>query len=641
MMGDKSRYGVRILGHPPGEVPDPVRVRACRERWQAESPAEFPVKLVPRLWDVAAEEAFDDEDEIVMRMLSRTAPKEVPTSPLDQALEKLNHHLGELSLLEDRARALCSEVLEEQDMEATAYQIPLPHENMIETISGDGKALDWVGLAAHPLPPEGNIVGHLDIQADIFQSRRGEVIRGEDPRFDQYMFRTFHHEEALRAFLPVVVLRDPISGHVRGGGEIRWQVSSGGERLFIQPLDVPGQTLETIGTLEAGFLDGKHHEIDENVLLRLATMASHHAPLLRAATLTAALERIAKLVIEMAEAESASIHLLRRPFEAPTDDTAFYTYNVVVGHRPHGRSSEGKLKGGISDPPRRGGLGDRALANGRPCFIPDPANDDGPNALQKYNPKIWNVDKVRAMVAFPLLARTSVGIEKLGVLYVHHLKPHVFDPRQVAEIQRLVQTASDGIRVAIERGKERERWRQNSSLVKLLRVSLQPESITLESVAWYASNVLRADVVGIYRHDRHELHLFQNGQELLPEAFVKDAAIEIMSRDQGQGLLASDVKARSWLAGPNELHDQIEHQRITSAAGLSIRGQRRTRKAGMPMAGLYIGFRGYRSFEGSEAEVIQTLGALVGAVLDGRPPDAQQLATAFRIVEEPRTKPIA
>jgi len=120
------------------------------------------------------------------------------------------------------------------------------------------------------------------------------------------------------------------------------------------------------------------------------------------------LEGVASTIVDLCGARSGSIHLLRRPFEVP-NDTHRYTYNVVVGRAVAMAKAHTGGDGGIADLPRRGGLGDRALRDARPLYIPDPERGDRPDALATFNEKIWRVNKVRSMAAFPLLSRGDRG----------------------------------------------------------------------------------------------------------------------------------------------------------------------------------------------------------------------------------------
>jgi len=222
----------------------------------------------------------------------------------------------------------------------------------------------------------------------------------------------------------------------------------------------------------------------------------------------------------------------------------------------------------------------------------------------------------------------------MGVLYVHYFEQRSFNPDQIARIQKLVQQASDGIRLSIERSEQREHWRHVSALRNLLSSSVHAGSqcTTLEDLACNASNLLGADAIGIFHRDSSEagggtFRLFEKIAGLLPSGFARDACAEIMSVDNGQGAFAPDVRVPEWLPGANAAHAMIERERMTSAAGLLLKT-----RAGRSIGALYVGFRGYRPFDVSETAVIKMLGTLISAVFEGRPPDGEEIVRAMDLV---------
>lgn len=80
-----------------------------------------------------------------------------------------------------------------------------PEENVIKTeyVLGmtESEEAEFKRLAVHPLHSPDN---KLDIQADILQTKKTEVIAGYDSRFDQAIYDRFKHQDLIRVFLPII-----------------------------------------------------------------------------------------------------------------------------------------------------------------------------------------------------------------------------------------------------------------------------------------------------------------------------------------------------------------------------------------------------------------------------------------------------
>lgn len=83
--------------------------------------------------------------------------------------------------------------------------LAVPEENVIRTeyVLGltEAEEDEFKRMAVHPL---NSIDGKLDIQADVLQTKKIEVIDGYDPRFDQAIFDRFEHKDMIRVFLPII-----------------------------------------------------------------------------------------------------------------------------------------------------------------------------------------------------------------------------------------------------------------------------------------------------------------------------------------------------------------------------------------------------------------------------------------------------
>jgi len=541
-----------------------------------------------------------------------------------ESQEEISLVFSELRQQEHRARRLCRDVCDQLGFELAALQLKDPRRGTIETVAAQGPAMKWIGAARHPMRPE---AGWKDIQVEVATTGRGEVIRGRDERFDRDLFKRFGHRHALRAFVPVALLRDRRSLQYSAVAEWRAVETQNGN-LAIEAVVPEEFDLEVCGTVEAGYLDGANKTIDLAALKRLATLISFACPTLYRSTMRAALEAATDVVRRYSGAASASLHVC-------VDELHRYTYNVVAGLAGAMATAAETGGGGITDPPRTEGLGQRALALRKPVWMPNPLVGDKVDELKRFNPNIWSKHGVRAMVALPLRLRTQGG-ELQGVLYVHYFRQKPIDDRVVQNAFRLVRRVVDETTAAIEQQETNENRRQTGALLDLVLSRLERGRSRLlpRDIVRIGRQIVGADVAGILRRDRRRWAarasvIGSRQGATVAQRFVHSIADAVLAEDaQGQGLFVPDVREAPWLCGAL-IGDKgratfAECEGILSAAALALRnGKNRT------PGFLFLGFRTARSFSEAECAVIRLLARLSEGYLRGRRPRLDRVDVAL------------
>lgn len=402
-------------------------------------------------------------------------------------------------------------------------------DEVIEAVYGTGRAADWQGRATHYLEKERKELRdiHVDIALAIADQGppRVEVISQDDPvnRFDKWIYETFGHDKFVRAFVPLLVAHDA-SGKVLDGGDLAawvagWQPTDPattetptGCRTVVE-LAVPGRhggrdvRAEIIGTVEVGFEDRTKYTISPGQAVAVARAAALLAPRVYRTTLLHVFQTIVDQVVPLTGAKYASLHF--DPADDPKRaDRVRFGYEVFSGG-----VTEGFLR---RHPPRKHGLGWRAMCEGRRQIVPDPVVDPD-NQLEVDNPEVY-AEGVTAMVAVPLRPgaapdhRPPVGRCDLlppgqGVLYVgfgaESKGVHRFTPEELEWLELFSDTATDAIRhaTAFTQARDKARLLANLQSVAKSLVSVPEDPGKLRDIAWNVLSVLGADVVTIYQYD--------------------------------------------------------------------------------------------------------------------------------------------
>ncbi len=121
-----------------------------------------------------------------------------------------------------------------------------------------------------------------------------------------------------------------------------------------------------------------------------------------------------------------------------------------------------------SHPPRKGGLGDKAINTGQPLWITDPAQNHDDLELRRSNRKVYDEEGIHTMVAIPLLVEpfhkrattpfleNNVSRSGQGVVYavfgeepdlrdVKNKKVHHFTQEEIRRLRLFAKSAADAI----------------------------------------------------------------------------------------------------------------------------------------------------------------------------------------------------
>lgn len=494
-------------------------------------------------------------------------------------------------------------------------QLVRPAERVIEKVYGTETTPTWSGPTRQPLD---RAPGLLDIQADIATADppRMESITGWDDRFSRWTYEKFGHEQLSRFWLPILCVRNShgaIVGdwHERALWRRREEVTDGGRRICYE-LDKAslfegdtGAPIECIGTLEAVYRDPTIIPSDRDVR-RLCAMTAECALSLRQTLLPYVLEVVAENARQIAGADSATVHFdydearEKYAYEACSKNMGFEFLNAFR--------------------PRAGGLGQMAISQRKPKWIPDSADDHGEDQLQRLNLPIWNAG-IRAIAAFPLIAGN-----KHGVLYVHFNQTHRFTPDEVAWLGLFARLAVHAIRRADQYMESRDSTRQLDYLRAIASdlVSNAGTEDLLERIAWGAIDSLAADVTCIYEYVESE-NLFPaeptiagrllQAQEVYrpsdpeaPRVSLLRHGSPVYAQNARENEMFSNAQGTNRKGAPNF----VVRENIVSAAGIPIR-------AGSEMVGvMFINYRTPHRFTERDRVAIESLSSSAAIAISNR-----------------------
>jgi len=509
-------------------------------------------------------------------------------------------------------RQLCNE-LHEAGFEFTAVQMLRRDKQVIENFVSTGIARSWEGRSRHYLYRESDL---QDIHVAIALSRplRIEILGGWDDRFDRGIFESYHHESLARVFAPLVLVRDADGRLLDDWIEaVDWNVtrderSPDRQRSVIeaQPRDATGGfELEVIGTIEAGFTDGR--ELGPEWGQRVMRIAARNTRAIHTTRLRYVLEVIVGQARRIAHADSASLHYLYDP------EKNGFRFEVRSG----GVASDFLDK----HPPRAEGLGQQAVRDREVKFLPDPAQDHDDEELVRQRPDLAE-HGIRAMAAFPLF----IG-EKTGVLYLHFHRPYRFLEQEVRWVELLARRAADAIRHTTSYTELRDHARQLTTLrlvVEDLVVELAVAGLLLK-IARNIINILAADVVTIYEYSASE-HRFltppamtgrlRHAMKMQTEISVEDAPALLVES-------GSDVFEEGTVQGHpilNRRKSQYElrqdsfaiRESIESCAGVLLRVR------GEIVGVLFVNYRRLHRFSTEERDVIRALSSAAAIAVRNR-----------------------
>ena len=494
---------------------------------------------------------------------------------------------------DDTATTVCTELKEQFGFDYVGLQLEFAEEHLLETIELVGSEKSWVGRSKHSLdaPTE-----KRDIQVDVFLRRSAEVIHGEDSRFDRWILTNYNHKDYSRAFIPMVIGRDSAGRLVPNLHEVLKLGSAEpfGTKNFRTKLTAPNNIrLETIGTVEAAFL--KATDISQAQHEQLVRQVTRIAPRVWQGHLANVLEGVLDQALKLTWADSATLHFKRD--NSDEDDDCYPKY--VFESAARSELSQ-KL---LNFPPRRGGLGHRAINDAEPKMITNPM------VLKAEIPCIYELG-VRAMAAFPL----KVG-EDVGVLYIHFRKAHEFQDNDVGWVTNLSRAAE----AALHNATTHRSLRDQALKLEALRHMTSALSIAeashraVQQLALDTRNILGADVVTIYEFLAYGgcfLTPPARGGDLLdedsrkvtgaihaddvPMSVLRHAGPIFTTEPEKEPLLSSTRIAKGW-------PPFVERERIKAVSAVKLR-------AGDEIVGvMFVNFRRRHQFPKWERRFIEML----------------------------------
>ena len=493
-----------------------------------------------------------------------------------------------------------------------AVQLISKEEQIIETVYTKGLPKNnWAGLAKHSLENEEKV---SDIQADLAKANPPmlKIISGYYEKFDRWIYEEFKHAQFTRAWVPIILVRDK-DGKVVDDWFTTWfceyEPQSKAPNVLCINLILPheylkvGYKAEIIGTLEVGFCDELVNEqalksqIIRDKVIELTKLAAHWALKLHKTLLPYVLEVIANKARQIIHADSASLHFFYNP------ERNKFSYQVCAG--------ELGLSFLKDNPPRTGGLGQKAIHENKVKFIPDPSQNHSDNELEISNPQLWSVG-VRAMAAFPL----TVG-EEAGVLYVLFRKQHRFTDNEIAWVELFAKRAEEVIRNSIDYNHSHDNTQVLSTLHDISwQIASKPQDENLlRKIAGNTMNIMASDVTNIYEYDDGKQHFLLSYAQA-GRLYEEDRTLfELEEHSAPQLFLKSE---KDYYDTENAIDDEIMNscdrvwqnrgvkpfvvrEKIKSSAAIALKVEEET------VGVMFVSFRRKHIFTDWEKKIIKTL----------------------------------
>jgi signal transduction histidine kinase len=543
---------------------------------------------------------------------------------------KIQKATSNLFKLDETAEKICLKVRKELNFDFAAVQMIDYDEMVINTLCGSGCGNyngdeSWYAIASHSLDGESDL---LDIQAVIAQSKplQIEIISGWDDRFDKWIYDKFAHENVVRAFVPMVVVRDK-AGNLQQDvlSSFSWQTETWNDgrnnsrttmKMILNKASLAEDyVLEVIGTIEAGF-HGRRKEITPEVALQLLSIAAREGQKLRKSSLKFVLELIASSAKELVNADTASLHF------AFDERRKRYAYEVWIGHRYAN-----------IERPRKNGLGEQAIESGKPKFIPNRSLGQGANYLETFNPLAYH-SGTKTMAALPLLLEKRGLLRVIpyndyssqGVLYVAFNNVYWFNEGEIGWLQLFADRAADAIRYSTQYTLERENARRLSILHKLAQsLAHEPEAPNLlQDLAGSIANILAADIVTIYEYNEDE-ERFPTAPNIagrlrvshqLQQA-VKEHDAPYLLLKSGENRYAECSKDDSTFChasgkSTGNKENFVSREKVVSTAGALLKAFNET------VGVMFVNYRRFHAFPAAERNFIETVASTAAIAIRNR-----------------------
>ena len=326
---------------------------------------------------------------------------------------------------EDIFDRICREIQSKFGFDFVSIQIISPEDNFIETVYGTGIAASWYGRAKHYMESDPDL---RDIHADIAQTGRTEIISGWDKRFNEWMYKEYNHENLVRIFTPIVIVKNK-DGKINDNWfesiseKDELEIENNYRRRTVININskISNSKHKIIGTVEAGY-QNKDTSIELTQAVEFYKLVSKFALEINRLLLSYGLELIAEEVRKNLKADSITLYFLEDELQG------YYVYEVCSGQL-------GKRLLKVC-PPRKDGLGKSAIREKKAQYLPN-KNESHIN-LKDFYPNAYQ-EGIRAIAAFPLLINNFKNDSEdkylTGVLYIFFTKKHQFTNKEISQGQ--------------------------------------------------------------------------------------------------------------------------------------------------------------------------------------------------------------
>lgn len=532
--------------------------------------------------------------------------------------------------LDSTLESICEEIRRSLGFDFATIQLIRPEEQIIETVCGS----ELAGLARHYLYPDENLKHLRDIQADICQTCRTEIIAGWDlkGRFDRWIYQELNHRDYARIFIPIILLQDNSGQNNRkwvNNFQIKiiqneqnqdWfrnhenhQFDSNGQAATLEiqvPNDYQEYEVKVIGTVEAGY-----HKPSEPISIEKAKqvikLVGEKAIEIRKHQLPCVLDKIVENAMKMLQADAASLHFM----VGSEENDYFYEINaegyIVKRKIPENPDripyvyevfKEEMGRDFIREcPPTKIGEGQKAIEKNQEKLILDASE------VEQYNFKAFKLG-IKAIAISPLILDFPlVNIPQTGALYVHFKREKPFDEKRIRWLKLFDNRVEEAIRQAIAYKHSRDSANQlmtlHSVAQSLSNIADDDDQDLLYRIAASSLNILAADTVTIYEYIEVENRFLApvsvgrliSSQESQVTVDPDDVPYKLIKH--GKSVYSSDEAFQEVFKAST--FAQREH--IKAVAGILLKAN------GQVIGTMFINYRRNHRFDEDEKKMIDTL----------------------------------
>jgi GAF domain-containing protein/signal transduction histidine kinase len=311
-------------------------------------------------------------------------------SSLISSLRRINRETLRTFEFDRELNEILRYVTEDLHFEFGTITLKDEYRGVVETVRGRNVPPGLIRLSRYPLDAR-------DIQTHVIAEGKTVLLTEYSDLLNREIFDSFEHCKLARVWVPL-----------RCGPEV-------------------------FGTIETGCVKERQqlHLTDEKVRA-LEQFAIEKGPVLRRLCPQTLLGLIADEAIGLVGADSASVHVFQCAEPMSQDELLKTSQEEIANHfgrlNPVLAAGAGKTTVEFiqAHPPRPNGMGWEAMAATLRQEHDSYRVIDNPDTLQNEGPAIYAAG-VRAILAVPL----RLAPNTIGVLYVHHWKPHAFTAQEI------------------------------------------------------------------------------------------------------------------------------------------------------------------------------------------------------------------